>query len=153
MISVRQERSNRKYYSSSVTHRQLRQTTSSYLFRESAIEIGLKSASPGDQCNIQAAKSASFPMDWLFFFFFPSINAQPALSCSAKGPSHLTGPAFLMRLSVLLTWKCPHQAGKSGGALEKTWHLITHVSSSVSPKQKLSTQTAQVSHTSFNHDF
>lgn len=92
-------------------------------------------------------------MDWLFFFFFPSINAQPALSCSAKGPSHLTGPAFLMRLSVLLTWKCPHQAGKSGGALEKTWHLITHVSSSVSPKQKLSTQTAQVSHTSFNHDF
>lgn len=48
MISVRQERSNRKYYSSCVTHRQLRQTTSSYFFRESAIEIGLKSASPGD---------------------------------------------------------------------------------------------------------
>lgn len=51
MVSIRQDSSNRRHYSSSVTHRQLRQETNSFVFSEFTREIGLKSAHSGAYCN------------------------------------------------------------------------------------------------------
>lgn len=100
-----------------VLDRQLRQAINSHLFRESATEIGLKSSSTRASCNIQATKAASSS-------FLPCTNAQPVLSCSAEQSGQLRGAVFLMRLTVLLSWKYLQQVGEPGRAPEKKWKLI-----------------------------